>query len=131
MPLFYFVLKGSRLTIPDRDGIELPDIEAARTHAVVVARELMRNRELSARQWRMEVCDDYLLPCFDIVFAEVDSTIDHLTPRQRRAVETMARRAGLLQEAFGQVQTTLQGVRDTFAEADRLMSRVWPTRAGP
>jgi hypothetical protein len=62
MPLFYFTLKNGNYTIPDREGEKLADLNAARAHATGVARELMRNRGVKARTWRLEVCDEYLQP---------------------------------------------------------------------
>jgi hypothetical protein len=64
--LFYFVLKTPRQTIPDTEGQELVDEGAARLHAVAVAQQLMRNREVDARAWRVQVCDDYLRPLFEV-----------------------------------------------------------------
>lgn len=124
MPLYYFVLKNGRDAIPDHEGVELPNLEAAREHATAVARELMRNRELPARVWRLEICDDYLMPCFEILFAEVDETIAHLSPKYRQSVEVVARLTASVHEAFNQVGATLSEVRATLAQADRIIASI-------
>ena len=76
MLLFYFVLKAGRQTIPDPEGQELIDEAAARLHALAVAQQLMRHRETDTRGWRIQVCDDYLVPLFEVFFAEVDQSLD-------------------------------------------------------
>jgi uncharacterized protein DUF6894 len=124
MPLYYFTLKGGGDAFSDQEGFELPDLAAAREHATAVARELMRHRELPARKWRLEVYDDYLIPCFEILFAEVDETIAHLDPKYRKSLESVARLSALVDDAFSEVRATLSEVRETLAEADRIVSAV-------
>jgi hypothetical protein len=124
MPLYYFTLKGGGDTFSDQEGVELLDLAAAREHATAVARELMRNRELPARKWRLQVCDDYLMPCFEILFAEVDETIAHLQPKYRKSLEGVARLAGRIDDAFSEVRATLSEVRETLAEADRIVAAI-------
>lgn len=75
MQLYYFVLKAGRQTIPDCEGQEFADDDAARLHAEAVAQQLMRNREVNTRGWRIQVCDDYLRPKFDVFFVEADETL--------------------------------------------------------
>jgi hypothetical protein len=51
MPKFYFNL-CNKTPVPDNDGTELPDVEAARSHAISVARELMfRRRGMLGQDW--------------------------------------------------------------------------------
>lgn len=75
MRLFYFILKRGGDSIADREGQEFPDEIAARRHAIAVARELMLHRETETRTWRIQVCDDYLLPLFEEPFAQIDETL--------------------------------------------------------
>src|SRR5262249_47990765 len=77
MPLYYFVLKDGRQIIPDRDGEEFADRGAARDHAVAVARELMRNGSLHVHNWRLQVCDEYLWPCYELLFPSIDDSLSH------------------------------------------------------
>jgi len=130
MSLYYFILKGGRDIIPDHEGVELQDLAAAREHAVAVACELMRNRELPARNWRLEVCDDYLVPCFEILFADVDETIAHLPPAYQETIKTAARFAASVSDAFFQVRNSFADVRKTLAKADSIIAGMssWTSR---
>jgi hypothetical protein len=42
MPLFYFHIVGARI-VADNDGMELPDVAAAKRHAAQLGNELVRN----------------------------------------------------------------------------------------
>lgn len=130
MPLYYFRLKSRGEVIHDLDGIDLPDQDAARVYAVAVARELMRHREPSARSWRLEVCDDYLIPSFEILFAEVDDTMAHLAPEYRKSIEIIARRSASLDDAFSEVRASMLDVRETLARADDVIAATSKTGAG-
>jgi hypothetical protein len=82
MPIFYFILKNGHRSLPDTEGVELLNEEAARAQAVAIGRELMRHNELERRSWRLEVRDDYLHPCFELPFAEIDDSIKWAVPRK-------------------------------------------------
>jgi hypothetical protein len=118
MALYYFVLKHGDKTIPDRDGEDLPDQHAARAYACAIARDLMRNQEVNTRLWRIEVRDEYLMPCFEIHFSEIDETLGHLTPNWREMIVTVSRRAASLQETMKIMRTTLAEAKGTLAKAD-------------
>jgi len=124
MPLFYFILKTDREKIPDRECLEFPDQDIARAHAEVVTQELMRNRELKTRPWRLEVCDENLRPCFEILFAAKDPSIAHLPPVYRESVEALSSNTANLHDAFNQVRTTLSNVRETLARTDQPISQL-------
>jgi len=96
MPLYYFTLKHGRHVVTDEEGEELADVNAAKTHAECVARELMQSRELKTRFWRIEVSDDYLEPLFTLCFCEADKTIGRLPLEWREAITTVSRKAGSL-----------------------------------
>lgn len=127
MPLYYFILKSGPDIIPDREGAELPDLATARAHAISVARDLMHNRELQARNWRLEVCDDYLVPCFEIFFADVDETIAQLEPQYQDSIKAGARISVSLSEAFYQVRNSFADVRETLARADTVIASMSKT----
>lgn len=129
MPLYYFVLKDGTRTIPDREGVELIDLYTARTHAVEVARELMRNRELPTATWRIQVCDEDLRPCFDLLFADLDESCGHLMPKFRRSHRSVARSQAAVHDAIALVRGSLETVRETLATADRLIARITMPRA--
>jgi hypothetical protein len=122
MPLYYFTLKYGRHTVTDDEGEELPDDAAAKSHAESIARDLMQSRELKTRFWRIEVCDDYLNPLFDLCFSEADKTIGHLPAEWRNAIATVSRTAGGLIDAVVTIQGTLAEVRATLKDADRLLA---------
>ena len=52
------------------------DEKTAYAHAIEVAGELMRNREAKCRSSRLQVYDESLMPCFEILFASI--AITHL-----------------------------------------------------
>lgn len=76
MPRFYFHLRNEQ-SITDTDGTELPDIEAARAHALVVAHELMFNRDGMLEQdwsgWTMSVQDAEGREVFSFTLADAGS----------------------------------------------------------
>jgi hypothetical protein len=127
MSLYYFTLKYGRHTVTDDEGEELADDAAAKSHAESIARDLMQSRELKTRFWRIEVCDDYLNPLFDLYFSEADKTIGHLPVEWRNAITTVSRTAGGLVDAVVTIQGTLAEVRATLKDADRLLAT---TRSG-
>ena len=121
MALFYFLLKHGEQTIPDREGEEFPDVQSARAYADAVAHDLMRNRELATRLWRIEVCDEDLAPCFTVHFSEVDETLGHLPAAWREMIRTVAERAAAFHEAMKEMRATLADSRGTLAKADRVL----------
>jgi hypothetical protein len=76
MPIYYFILKAGDHTYPDSEGQEFANEGEAQRHAHAVARELMRNRESKTGHWRIQVCDDYLQPRYECLFADVDNTLE-------------------------------------------------------
>lgn len=122
MALFYFVLKTRWDEVFDEEGVDLLDAQAAREHAITVARELVRNTDVMQRSSRIVVCDDYLMPLFEIGFSEVDPTIDHLDPRYRDTIVQVARSTALLHEALLQTRSSLAQVKKTFEEVERLIA---------
>ena len=124
MQLYYFILKNGRHAIADRDGEEFADENAARAYAVSVARELMRNGSLRARSWRLEVCDEYLQPCFELLFASIDDSLSHLPLEYRHSIERACRNAALLHDSIAGVQKSLLQVAETLTTADQIMARI-------
>ena len=124
MPLYFFILKNGRQIIPDRDGEEFADQGAARDYAVAVARELMRNGSVHARSWRLQVCDEDLQPCFELLFASIDDSLSHLPLECRNSIEHACRNTALLHDSIADVQNSLLQVRDTLISADRIMDSI-------
>jgi hypothetical protein len=97
MPIYYFNLKTQEGRVPDPDGIELFDDARAREYAGQVALELMHQRELKTRFWRMEVCNSDRRPVGELLFASIDPSVAHLSRTCRITVEqASARTAGLI-----------------------------------
>jgi hypothetical protein len=122
MPLYYFVLKSDGEKLADEQGEELANLGAARCYAETIARELMQSRELDTRFWRIEVCDDYVRPLFEVSFAEVDRTIGHLPLAWRDAIHRTCLRMGRLNDTISRVRSTIADVQKTMREADRLLN---------
>lgn len=73
--LYFFNLAGA-VYDPDNDGVELPDMQAARINAVVHASEIIRDRpELvwSGDEVRVEVTDENRLVLFTVVVIGVNA----------------------------------------------------------
>jgi hypothetical protein len=118
MALYFFNLKDGRTVIPDQDGTELVDDDAARAHAVVVARESMRNNESRTRTWRLQVCGPDRQSRFELLFASVDETIDLLPPEIGTTVREVSRKFASLSDAIADVRMTLLQVRATLARSE-------------
>jgi hypothetical protein len=72
MPRYYFSLNNGR-PFDDVDGLELPDLEAARQEAVGFARDMMR-MEPTRRDWAgwmVCVTDEAQQSVFEVAFADV------------------------------------------------------------
>jgi hypothetical protein len=72
MPRYYFSLTNDRL-FDDTDGLELPDLAAAREEAGGFARDLMR-MEPTQRDWRgwiVRVTDEDQQPLFNLPFLDL------------------------------------------------------------
>lgn len=118
MPLYYFNLRTGGEIIPDPEGTELPDEAAAREHADLVARELLRNREHKTRFWEVVVHDSAHRPCFELLLATVDDTMNHLQPHLRQTLEAMSERTASLGKAIAESRLAIQRVRATKNRAE-------------
>jgi hypothetical protein len=118
MALYFFNLKDGRTIIPDQDGTELADEAAARVHALVVARESMRNNELRTRTWRLQVCGADHQPRFELLFASVDETIDLLPGQIGASVREVSGKFASLSDAIADVRMSLLQVRTTLARSE-------------
>jgi hypothetical protein len=119
--LYYFILHSRWDSYPDTEGVEFENESAARNQAVTVAQELMRNRELDTRLWRIEVRDEYLQLCSEVLFSTIDPTIDHLPSDLRQSIDLVADKSARLAEAILKVRGSMIEVRDTMARADRFL----------
>lgn len=122
MPLFYFILKAGRHAYPDCEGQEFADVTDARAHAHAVARDLMRNRETKTGHWRVQVCDDYLEPCYECLFAEVDDTLQGYAGDLRTAVTLAARTTAAMGDAIREIDAAMTDLRQTLNRIDFIVS---------
>jgi hypothetical protein len=122
MPLYYFVLKAGRHSYPDSEGQEFDNDTAARSHAHAVARELMRNRETRTAHWRVQVCDDYLQPRFEYLFADVDNTLERFDDEFRVSVKAAARTTAAIGDSLRQIDTAMADLRDTISQIDSIIA---------
>jgi len=100
MPRYTFKLNDDDHGVEDDFGVSLPNAEIAHSYACDVVRELMDRRELSTRHWRLDVYTDNGQKVFEIPFASVDQTLDHLRPNYRVAVEQCAQRIRSLKDVY-------------------------------
>ena len=115
MPVYTFELRDGDRRIEDGSGVNLPDREHARRYARDVARELMSCREAQTRTWRLDVYDSSGERIFELPFASIDPTLDHLVPETRTTVERMCDRYLSLREAIAAAKITVRESRALVA----------------
>ena len=118
MALFYFILKVGRKTFPDPVGDEFENVADARAHAHTVAHELMRNRESKTGHWRVQVCDDYLQPCYECLFADLDPRLQAYGDVVRGSMIRAARTTAALNDAMQNIDDTMSDLRQTMRLLD-------------
>src|SRR5262249_56410309 len=78
--------------------------------------ELMNQRGVRTRSLRIDVYENGAKKLFEILFASVDDTLNHLKPENRELVEMTALRRRLLQD-------TLRAAWITYRESQALVGR--------
>lgn len=124
MRLYTFELMNSGSRIADDTGIEAPDRSSALAYGKMVARELMRGRELQTRSWRLYIyedrreCHEDRRECVaEIPFAAVDPIPDHAAPPLRNAVELLCDSYRSWKEALFATRATMPETRALSAIA--------------
>jgi hypothetical protein len=92
MPTYTFKVLDGCGDVEDETGVSLRDHDHALRYARDVIYELMRNREVETRSWRLDVYENGDGPIYAIPFASIDPTLDHLVPKLRTMVEAMCER---------------------------------------
>ena len=118
MPVYFFDLSNATGLLQDPDGTDLPDQVAAREHARAVAGELMCNRELDTRAWRLQVSDHEHRPCFHMMFVEVDPRLAELPAETQKAIVDGWSRSTSLRDSINELRLTMLHVRATMARSD-------------
>src|SRR5690348_15956875 len=114
MPRFYFHLRARGRIHTDAEGTELPDVEAARAHALAVADELLRHARPDTRHWSLCVEERGREPAdnasdvrrFDLFFADVDPSLASFSPQMRSLVRATSRRLSALTDVMRNAQAT-------------------------
>jgi hypothetical protein len=81
MPQFHFDVTDGTFT-PDLTGLELPDIPAARAHAIERMTELLASHTEAfwlGQEWLIEVRDDCGLVLFTLAFRATESPVARRT----------------------------------------------------
>jgi hypothetical protein len=111
MPVYTFKLRDGSCEVQDEVGVNLPDREQALHYARDVARELMNCREPQTRTWLLGVYENRHERVFEIPFATIDGTLDHLAPELRSKVEDLCDRSRSLKEAISAARLTVRESR--------------------
>jgi hypothetical protein len=123
MPTYTFKLKYDESGVEDENGVDLPNQQVAYCYACDVIHELTHRRELHTRHWQLEVYEDHHEKVFEIPFASLDPTLDHLTQEQRVLVEHGAQQIGAVKEAFYALSLTRQETHALIARSRGALSR--------
>jgi hypothetical protein len=116
MQRYTFQLRDGKYPVNDGSGVWLNEREQALDHAEGVARELMRGREPQTRAWRLDVYEDGGL-LYQISFASVDPTLDHLGPRVRATVEASCATIRSARETVSAAHATMRESRALVARS--------------
>jgi hypothetical protein len=117
MPVYRFELNDGVWRIEDKIGVDLPDPRRALEHASAVVRELMGGCEAQTRSWRLKVYDQSGQILFEIPFARLDRTLDHLAPELRTMVVELSDRVRSLKEVIGAANITVRESRALVARS--------------
>jgi hypothetical protein len=115
MPLYTFELRDGSSGIADTVGVSFADRDQALNYAYDVIRELMTQCERETRTWRLDVYEDHDQRVFEIPFARLDDTLDHLSARWRSKVEDLCNRSRSLREACTAASETVRESRALVA----------------
>jgi hypothetical protein len=118
MPTYTFKLRSDAGWIADNIGTALADNASAYRYACSVARELMRCREIETRHWLLEVYQDGKEPLFDILFASIDPTLDHLRREMRSLVESASEKRRALKDVIHDIDLTLRESQALLARSE-------------
>jgi hypothetical protein len=116
-PTYTFRLRNDGRAVEDDTGIALTDNATAYRYARDVARELMRSREIQTRCWLLEVYRDGEGPLFDILFASVDPTLDHLRCELRSLVENVSEKKRALRDIANVANLTMRESQSLLARS--------------
>jgi hypothetical protein len=117
MATYTFALRSDGCEVNDGVGVALTDNASAYQYARTVARELMRCREIQTRYWQIKVYRDGEGPLFDVLFASVDPTLDHLRRESRSLVETVSEKKRAFKDVVYACELSLRESRSLIARS--------------
>jgi hypothetical protein len=117
MPLYTFELRDGSLGIQDTVGVQFADRDQALSYACDVVHELMTACERQTRTWRLDVYEDHDRRVFEIPFARLDETLDHLRPHWRTQIEDLCDRSRSLREVHAAASITVRESRALVARS--------------
>ena len=118
MPLYFFNVRGGDHW-DDPDGTRLADGAEAHQHAVGVAPELMAHCEAKMRHLKMEIRDEGEGLVGQFLFAQVDTTIEHMDPDFRQLIEKVSATCAKLGESLRESRIVYHRVLATRARLQR------------
>jgi hypothetical protein len=116
MPTYTFKLQDGDAGLADETGVQLRDREQALQYAHSVIHELANRREAQTRLWQLDVYENKQ-PIFEIPFASLDPSLDHLNPAYRTIVEDAYDKQRSLRSALHAAQVTIQESRALVARS--------------
>lgn len=118
MPLYTFELRDGSCGIADTEGVRLANRDQALCYAEEVIRELMRGEcDWETCTSRLDVYEDHDVRVFEIPFARLDETLDHLSPGWRSTIEDWRARSLSLREAYTAARVTVREARALVARS--------------
>jgi Domain of unknown function (DUF6894) len=100
MPTYTFKVLDGCGDLEDETGVSFRHRDRAIRYARDVVHELMRNREVQVRSWRLDVYENGEGRICTIPFASIDPTLDHVVPKLRTMVEGVSEHKRLLSEVL-------------------------------
>jgi len=117
VPHYTFELRRGSEPVHDDIGVHLPDRVQALAYAEGVARELMQGREVQTRSWRLDVYENHNLRLFELLFATLDPTLDHLDVEFRNRIETVCDLRRSTSDAIHAARVTVRETRALMARS--------------
>jgi hypothetical protein len=117
MAIYTFKVLDGCGDVEDETGVSFRHRDRAIRYARDVVHELMRNRELQTRSWRLDVYENGEGPICTIPFAVIDPTLDHLLAKLRTMVEGMSEQKRLLSDVLHAAKVTVQESRALVARS--------------
>jgi hypothetical protein len=117
MPTYTFRLLDGCCGAEDTTGVNLSSSDDAIDYGRDVVHELMKNRELKTRSWRLDIYEEGNGYVRGISFSSVDPTLDHLIPKWRTMVEALSEQKRSLSEVCNAANTTIRESRALVARS--------------